>query len=613
MEPLPKILSASDLRSADDKINIAAVLLRASHPLGMITGVFSVPPRNASRISGVQRRGQAFAASLAGLLLATCSPAHAGIYYVDYASGSDDAAGTSPNKPWRHAPGDIEASGQPKAIKLLPGDIVRFRGGVAYRGVILLPASGTQSSPITYAGDQWGDQLAIFDGSDPVTSVTPCPSATTCGGAKSWPQLSLISYTPPQTQLVKFFDAQDMLFESQYPPANDAFFSDNVFEYIELPERDAPQGEQGRIKSSKLVRALSNGGGGGGAQLSIWTYGNQVTRRPITSISGDTLEFAPNGIRLYKDRPGRAALVNAAGLVAKPGHYAVIAPGQAVAWLRNPTGAGLSVGSGRRAIDIRGQSDIVIRGFVFERFAATKYGEGVQITNSGGISSRALIEGNIFRRSSLYSGAGAIMIGKVDNARIVDNTFADQERGSGIRTNIKPVTNLQIIGNHFERLGKTGILVMGSSDVTISRNTMDGLYGIHGNGISVYLDNRRVKVSENRIINASRPMTFHGEAPDKSPGDHDLLIDSNVFMTKAEGAAALVSYGKTRGVTITNNVLIGPKLGMALSAKDSGLVVTNNSTSGIATKGDQPADWVVKDNKGVSMAQALNAARLNGH
>lgn len=568
-----------------------------------------MPPRTAPIDSKARRSYRWLALSLGGLLIAACSPAHASVYYVDYASGSDAAAGDRPEEAWRHAPGDAQAVGRPKTVKLQPGDTVRFRGGVAYRGAVTLPASGMQGMPITYAGDQWGDQPAIFDGSDPVSSATPCQSAEACGGAQNWPQLSLVSYTQPPTQLIKFFDNQGMLFESQYPVADDPFFSDDVFGYVELPEGEALQGEQGRIRSSKLVKALS--GGAGGAQLSIWTYGNNVTRRPITAISGDTIEFVPNGLRLYKDRPGRAAVVNAVGLVDKPGLYAVIAPGQAIAWLREPTATVLSIGSGRRAIDIRGKSDVVIRGFVFERFVAAKYGEGIQIINSGEIASRVLIEKNIFRRSALYSGAGSIMIGKVDNARIVGNTFLDQERGSGIRTNIKPVTNLQIIDNRFERLGKTGILVMGSSDVTISRNTMEGLYGVHGNGISIYLDNRRVTVSENRIINASRPMTFHGEDPDKSPGDHDILIEGNVFTTKVPGAAALVSYGKTRGVTITNNVLIGPKLGMALSAKDSRLIVTDNSTSGIATKGDQPADWIVKNNKGVSKAQALDAGRAN--
>lgn len=537
--------------------------------------------------------------------LTACSPpAHADVYYVDFASGSDSASGTEPGKAWKRAPGDPEATGAASKVGLRPGDTVRFRGGVSYRGIINLPSDGTVDAPITYAGDQWGSSPAVFDGAEPASSVTPCPSAEACGGAVNWTKLSLVSFTVPATQLIKLFDDSGMLFESQYPNAKEPFFSDNVLEYAETPVGNVADIESGRLKSPALASALA--GGATGAQLTIWTYGNQVTRRTITAINGDLIEFPANGLKLYKNRPGRAAVVNAVGLINQPGLYAAISPGQAVAWLRDQSP--IRVGSGRRAIDIRGKSDVVIRGFVFERFVAGKYGEGVQIFNSGPQSTRAVIEHNTFRRSALFSGAGAIMIGKVDDARISENSFADLERGSGIRTNLKPVNRLHIVGNSFRRLGRTGILVMGSNDVVISKNVMEGLYGIHGNGISLYLDNRKVTVSDNRVINASRPLTFHGEDDHgKNPGDHQLLIERNVFSTSEPSAGAITSYGKARGVTIVDNILIGPKVGLLLSARDSRVVATGNRTSGVATKGQQPSDWIIKDNKGVSRAEAKAA------
>ncbi len=548
------------------------------------------------------------AATIAICTIVGCSgSARSAVYYVDYSEGADSATGDRPDAPWKHAPGDRDATGKAAAVALQPGDRVRFRGGVAYRGTLTLPASGAPGRPIVFAGDEWGPQPAVFEGADLVQKIEPCASALACGGAGNWQELSLVSYRPPPTSLIKFFDASGALFESQYPEPKDPFFADDVTEYLATPPDQAARIEQGELRSSSLAEAL--GGWPEGATLSIWTYGNQVARRPITAISGDTISFLANNLRLYKDRPGRVAVLNAIALVNTPGEYAVVAPGLAVVQLRQKNGA-LHIGNGRRAIDLGGQSNVVIRGFKFQHYTAAKYGEGVQITNSGKLSTDVDIQGNVFQNSSMYSGAGPIMIGRVNNATIRGNTFKNIERGSGIRTNLKPVSNLTIYGNHFDRVGKTGILVMGSSNVNIENNTLNNLYGIHGNGISVYMDNRSVKVTGNRISNASRPMTFHGEEPGTSPGDHNLIISNNVFITNLLGSSALISYGKIRNARIDNNVLIAPKDGLLLSAKDSGVVVTNNATTGIAIKGNKPSDWVMKDNSSVTKAQRKDAAAL---
>ena len=598
------------LAALADLINLLRKPFKRSWPRRReITQVESSVPNPLFSRPTLARRGwsQAGAIALASLFLTACAPAaHATVYYVDYQSGSDGADGASPNTPWKHAPGDPLASGKASSIRLQPGDTVRFRGGVAYRGVIDLPASGAQGAPITYAGDQWGEHPAIFEGGDPVESIAPCPSAADCGGVANWANLSLVTFTPPKTQLIKFFDDTGMLFESQYPSAKDPFFSDDVEEYVETPLSQVDAMRQGRLQSPQLAKALANGAQG--AQLSIWGQGNWVVRRPITGVAGDTISFDPGDLKPYTDRHGRAAVVSAPGLVEKPGFYAVIAPGKAVIWLRGAsTPAKLTIGSGRLGVNIAGRSDVVIRGFVFEHYVANEYGEGIQILNSGDVSSRAVIENNTFRQSSLYTGDGAIMIGKVDGARIVGNTFADLERGSGIRTPGRPLTNLQITGNTFRRLGQTGILAMGVKDLTISKNTMSDFYGIHGNGISTYMDNRKVLVSENRIVNSVRPMTFHGEdaATAVNPGDHQMVIERNFFASPK--AAALIGFGGMRDVTIRDNVLIGPEQGLLLAPDDSRVVVTGNQTSGIHVKGSQPSDWVMKDNGKVTAAQLKEA------
>jgi hypothetical protein len=52
-------------------------------------------------------------------------------YYVNYATGSDTNSGTQAS-PWKHAPGDSNATGNVKKTTLVGGDEVLFKGGVVY-------------------------------------------------------------------------------------------------------------------------------------------------------------------------------------------------------------------------------------------------------------------------------------------------------------------------------------------------------------------------------------------------------------------------------------------------------------------------------------------------
>ncbi|HTT45762.1 MAG TPA: right-handed parallel beta-helix repeat-containing protein [Thermoplasmata archaeon] len=89
------------------------------------------------------------------------------MYYVDFASGLDTNAGTSPSAPWKHSPGDADATGVTANTTLRPGDTVVFRGGVVYNGTIGVDWSGTAGAPITYDGNSrgtFGSGRAIVDG-----------------------------------------------------------------------------------------------------------------------------------------------------------------------------------------------------------------------------------------------------------------------------------------------------------------------------------------------------------------------------------------------------------------------------------------------------------------
>lgn len=126
------------------------------------------PP--AARLATPPRLGAwlALPALVAALLLLLAAPAAARRdFYIDFESGSDRADGRSPDTAWKRAPGDSRAGPVPAAIRLQPGDRLLFRGGVAYRGTIVVRTAGTPEAPIAYVGDAWGEAPAILDGGAP--------------------------------------------------------------------------------------------------------------------------------------------------------------------------------------------------------------------------------------------------------------------------------------------------------------------------------------------------------------------------------------------------------------------------------------------------------------
>jgi hypothetical protein len=107
-------------------------------------------------------------------VLPTCGPmatlpVRTPTYFVDFAAGDDTADGRSHSTPWKHAPGDGNATGGPAAARLAPGDVVLFKGGVPYYGTVTVTTSGTQATPIVLEGgpqEGWGSGRAIVDGQE---------------------------------------------------------------------------------------------------------------------------------------------------------------------------------------------------------------------------------------------------------------------------------------------------------------------------------------------------------------------------------------------------------------------------------------------------------------
>lgn len=532
---------------------------------------------------------------LAAMVASASTPGLTKTYFVDYAGGKDLATGLTATAAWKHAPGDVNARDKPAATRLAPGDIVRFKAGVSYRGKIVAADDGALGKPITYSGSGFGNGRAIMDGANPITSITPCPSQSACGGARNWQVLSLVTYQLPTTAFIKLYGPQGMLFEAQSPAPPDAFFGDDIETFAISALAQKASIEAGRLPAPALAKAL---GGVPSGELLIWVYGNQVVRRRVTGVEGDTLLFQPDGIKLYPDRPGRYALIGSVSIIAAPGQYAVIAPGKAVVW---PSAtSGLQVGDGRGGIDLNRRRHIVLDGFVFRNYTAAnnRYAEGAPVIHTGTPAAPGIvITNNRFEDSALWDGKGVITLSNVSDVTIRNNVFANIERGSGIRVSVN-TANIIAENNSFTNIGRTGIAYLGVNGGQIAGNVMTRLRGVHGNGISLYLDNRRINVINNRIDATTRPLTFHGDKSRLAPGNHDFIIERNIFLATPGGQAAVSSWGaETRNVRISNNVMVGPKAGLLLNDEDVGIVVNRNYLSGIVYNDVRPAGWQITNNK----------------
>lgn len=139
------------------------------------------------------------------------APAASTSYYIDFERGSDLASGLSPETAWKRAPGDSRAGAGPRAVRLQPGDILFFRGGVAYRGTVVVRTSGTSAAPIRYVGDGWGAEPAVLDGSEPAALARPCRSARECGDEAGWAGLYRMSLASDQSLWDGFFQQDQVL------------------------------------------------------------------------------------------------------------------------------------------------------------------------------------------------------------------------------------------------------------------------------------------------------------------------------------------------------------------------------------------------------------------
>jgi len=205
--------------------------------------------------------------SLAACLAVLCCAATAGAatYYVDYEAGDDTRAGTSRGAAWQHAPGDSAATGAAKAVKLQPGDVIQFKGGVVYRGTLTLTASGVRGKPIVYDGNaagDWGKGKAIIEGSVPLKDLKRCADAAEALGNPHYKHIYRTTVPKgAKWNMLNVCQGLTPVAWSQAPNPADPVFQENPREYYQT-DPHTPQ-----TRSTIKVEALGGIGENSGRPL----------------------------------------------------------------------------------------------------------------------------------------------------------------------------------------------------------------------------------------------------------------------------------------------------------------------------------------------------------
>lgn len=495
-------------------------------------------------------------------LLLSCliAGAMAADYHIDFAGGDDARDGLTPATAWKRSPGDPEAAGLAAACTPQPGDRLRFKGGVVYRGGVAIPWSGTAEQPIVLDGNSdsaYGTGRAIFDGAQPVTGWTRCADAAQAGGNAHFAKLWRAKLPGGTTAWgANLLQGGKTLGLAQHPTPKDRNFTDVHAEYV--------QTTAGQLRDGEVTHPILRELGGQalvGCWLQLYRSTNRVSQRRVTgwdeatgTARFDKLETPP-----YKDR-GALAVVNSAHstVLDAPGEYVVLDEGTdraaALLWPledQEPEAAGITTARVETAFRIRHRiGHVRINGFHVRNF---QYGvtnhEPPHWNNETDRNHAIQVTGNLFERMRAIGGGrtGAVYLIQVEDALFADNEVRDTFKARGIC--LHTASRSVIRGNRLSNIFGGPLTLFMSTDCTISGNRVADSPATHTNGITVYAQSRGITIADNVVYNSNIAMTCEESA--------DITIRGNVFDGRDNGAQPLSFWHKVTGrITVEGNILL---------------------------------------------------------
>lgn len=512
-------------------------------------------------------------------------------FHIDHARGDDSAAGTSRAAAWRHAPGDPQATGKPARFVPQPGDRIMFAANTRYFGNLVAPWQGSAARPIVIEGEGAGHS-AIIDGSSQSATPRPCASQAECAGLANWRKLSVARFAAPLSPHAALSQGGGLLAAAQWPDPADPFYADETAQFAPAEGADLNAGSAPLPPA--LAAALAEPLG---LRIAVWTLHNAVRELPVTGAFAGRLRFEPGEMRTYTDRPSRFALRGHPALISRAGEFAILPDLRTVVLRPAPGGGALFASEGRSGIDLAEARYVVVRGLGFENFADVprKIRSGVPILAMRKGAGHIRITGNRFANLTLRQSMGAITLWDSADVLIEGNAITTVAHGSGMR--LLRNTGLTIRDNAIARLGRTGIMLMSNTDTLVAGNRIHDVMGVHGNGFSAYLGNRRTRVVANSIWAANQPVTIHGNGT-KFPAAQDILFARNLLVAPDDALGALISWGRQgQDIRLIGNVMLGGRKGaLRLNRGDVSVTVEGNVLDGLIFGAAWPAGWSVHGN-----------------
>lgn len=550
-------------------------------------------------------------------VLAIChfqSAAKATDYFIDFSSGSDAANGQSMSHPWQHAPGDPNATENSLKTVLVGGDIVRFRGGVKYRGSIVVQSGGEESKPIKYVGDDWGSGKAAIVGMDEISvPVNKCATDLRCSFVE-YPDDTYIADLPlrisPNAEIN--IDGRDLV-QSQFPVQPKALWTIPTIDFWPIKFSQMVQDSVGWTILNEGPLTILGDSQPEDMRVLIWGLPNWIHVGEDVNYNKQTgaVHFSSPKFSPFVNRLAYYGLINHPRFVKSPFSFATISGGSALVF-RFPglKDKKIKLEHSVRdvAFDIMGRSHLAFRGFDIQGFA----GENDVATKGNAFRSRsgtpidiAISNSDISRLKTF--GSAIQFLGATD-LKILENRVNKIKEGFGI--SLMNSNRVEISKNAIDEVGVTAISIIKNNDVLVSGNRISHITSIHGNGISIYLGNKNIEVKNNMITQSSRPITFHG---DRKGGQMNLSVVGNLIYASGEGSVPIQSWGNlARDVKIERNILISDsRRGIGINRADQEIHIEQNITEDIIADPKLVQGLVVQNNLLVGNASFGNVQDNN--